>query len=53
MAGQATGLLPLHVPATQESLCVQALLSLQAVPSATVGFEQLPEAGLQVPAVWH
>ena len=32
---------------------MQALLSLHAVPSATVGFEQVPEAGLQVPAVWH
>jgi len=32
---------------------VQALPSLQAVPFATAGLEQVPVAGLQVPAVWH
>jgi hypothetical protein len=35
------------------SLVVQALPSLQVVPSAMGGFEQAPEVGLQVPAVWH
>jgi hypothetical protein len=35
------------------SVCVQALPSLQAVPSAFAGFEQVPFDGLQVPAVWH
>jgi hypothetical protein len=40
-----------HTPAVHESLCVQALPSLQDVPLATTGFEQVPFAGLQVPAV--
>src|SRR3989442_1571248 len=35
------------------SLCVQALPSLQAVPSALCGVEQVPLAGSQVPATWH
>jgi hypothetical protein len=42
-----------QVPATQVSAWVQASPSLQAVPSATGGFEQAPEAGSQVPAAWH
>src|SRR5580698_1083350 len=53
MAWHTTGLPPVQVPATQLSLCVHALLSLHAVPSVTVGFEHVPEAGLQVPVVWH
>ena len=32
---------------------VQALPSLQIVPLATGGFEQVAVAGLQVPAAWH
>jgi len=32
---------------------VQASPSLQAAPSALLGFEQRPVPGLQVPAVWH
>ena len=36
--------------AWQVSVCVQALPSLQAVPSAFGGFEQTPVVGLQVPA---
>lgn len=32
---------------------MQALPSLQAVPFASVGFEQVPFEGLQVPAEWH
>src|SRR5438552_3718383 len=35
------------------SVSVQALPSLQAVPSALAGLLQAPVAGLQVPAVWH
>jgi hypothetical protein len=35
------------------SVCVQALLSLQVVPLAAVGFEQVPVEVLQVPLVWH
>jgi hypothetical protein len=35
------------------STCVHALPSLHAVPSALGGFEQIPSAGLQVPALWH
>jgi hypothetical protein len=42
-----------HTPAWQVSVCVQALPSLQAVPSAAFGFEQTPVAGLQTPAAWH
>jgi len=32
---------------------VQALPSLQVVPSGLAGFEQAPVAGSQVPAAWH
>jgi hypothetical protein len=52
-AAQTTGLLPVHTPAWQVSVCVQALLSPHVVPSALVGNEQTPLTGLQVPAVWH
>ncbi len=45
-----TGLLPLHDPAWQVSVCVQALPSLQGVPSGRVGLLHTPVAGLQVPA---
>src|SRR5436309_4930705 len=47
------GLLPVHVPLTQRSVCVHELPSLQLVPSGAAGFEQVPLAGLQVPAAWH
>src|SRR5262245_42912381 len=47
------GLLPVHTPPWQESLCVQALLSLQPVPLAFGGFEHTPVAESQVPATWH
>jgi hypothetical protein len=43
----------MQLPATQASVRVHALPSLQAVPFATGGFEQIPVAGLQVPATWH
>ncbi len=52
-AVQLTGLLPVQVPLWQVSVCVQALLSLQDVPSDfTVGVGH-PVEGAQVPAVWH
>ena len=44
---------PVQTPALQVSLCVQALPSLQAVPSDTAGLEHLPVAGAHVPAAWH
>src|SRR2546427_452648 len=34
-------------------LCVQGPPSLQAVPSALCGVEQVPLAGSQTPATWH
>jgi len=49
---QTTGL-PVHVPAWQVSLWVQASPSLQAEPSALLGFEQVPVPALQMPAAWH
>jgi len=42
-----------QAPAVQVSVCVHASPSLQDAPSARVGFEQTPVAGLQVPAAWH
>src|SRR5439155_97865 len=52
-AVQTTGVLPVQTPLWQVSVCVQALPSLQAVPLVLAGFEHVPVAGLQVPAVWH
>jgi len=46
-----TGLPPVQTPLWQLSVCVQALPSLQALPLAFAGFEHVPVAGLQVPAV--
>src|SRR5881296_2614658 len=48
-----TGFDPVHVPFSQESVCVQALLSLQLVPLGFAGFEHSPVAVSQVPATWH
>jgi hypothetical protein len=42
-----------HCPAWQVSFTVQALPSLQAVPSAAAGLLQTPVLGLQVPGTWH
>src|SRR5437667_157357 len=53
LAVQLTGFEPLPIPDSQVSLWVQALPSLQLVPSAAFGFEQAPVAGSQVPATWH
>src|SRR3989442_1614318 len=52
-AVQVTGLPPVQTPAWQVSVWVQASLSSHAVPSAALGFEHVPVAGSQVPAVWH
>ena len=53
LAVHVTGLEPVHVPDRHVSVCVQALPSLHAVPSAAFGSEQTPVAGLHVPATWH
>src|SRR2546427_1985606 len=50
---QATGLPPVQTPDRQESVWVQELPSLQAVPSGAAGLEHTPVEGLQVPATWH
>src|SRR2546427_527353 len=52
-AGQTTGLAPTQAPASQVSVCVQALPSLYGAPSGLAGLLQTPDAGLPVPAVWH
>src|SRR5439155_1666318 len=48
-----TGFEPVQTPAWHVSVCVQALPSLHTVPFAAFGFEQVPVAGLHVPARWH
>src|SRR5262249_2806186 len=53
LAVHVTGLEPVHAPFWQESLCVQALPSLHAVPFDAVGLEHAPVVGLHVPATWH
>ena len=45
------GLAPTQAPAWQVSACVQALLSLQEVPFGFAGFEQMPVAVSQLPAL--
>jgi hypothetical protein len=42
-----------QLPFWQVSPPVQAFASLQAVPLALSGFEQVPVEGLQLPAEWH
>jgi hypothetical protein len=44
---------PVHTPLWQVSVWVQAFPSLQVVPFAFGGLEQVPVDGLQVPASWH
>src|SRR5437773_2458170 len=44
---------PVHAPAWQVSMRVQALPSLQAVPLTAGGFEQAPVAVSQTPATWQ
>jgi hypothetical protein len=53
LAVQITGFDPLQVPLSQVSVCVQPLPSLQLVPLGLAGLEQVPFAGLHVPASWH
>src|SRR5258708_3759442 len=50
---QTTGFEPVQAPAWQVSVWVQALPSLQAVPSAVVGVVHMPVAGSQVRAAGH
>ena len=50
LAEHRIGFEPVHVPDSQESVCVQALPSLHEVPSGALGFEQLPVEGSHVPA---
>src|SRR5438093_191851 len=45
--------MPTQMPASQASVRVQALPSLQPVPLGLAGLLQAPVAGSQVPAVWH
>jgi len=52
-AVQTTGFAPVQTPAVQALVWVQALPSLQAVPSASEGFEQVPAAGSHKLAAWH
>jgi hypothetical protein len=50
---QVTGLEPVQLPPWQVSVWVHMLLSLQGSPLGLAGFEHIPFAGLQVPAMWH
>src|SRR5207249_3717834 len=52
-AVHTTGSMPTQMPASQASVRVQALPSSQPVPSGLAGLLQTPDAGLQMPAVWH
>src|SRR5439155_513788 len=52
-AEQTTGLAPTQAPPWQVSVRVQTVPSLQAVPLALAGLEQVPVMGLQLPAAWH
>jgi hypothetical protein len=52
-AAQLTGEAPVHTPAWQVSLWVQALPSLHAVPLGAAGVEHTPVAGLHTPATWQ
>jgi len=50
---QTIGLVPVHVPDWQVSVCVHASASLHVVPFGAAGFEHRPVPGSQVPATWH
>jgi hypothetical protein len=52
-AAHVTGLVPVHVPVKHWSVCVQALPSLQVVPSDALGLEHWPLVGSQLPTTWH
>ena len=51
VAGQLTA--PMQLPFTHWSAAVQVSPSLQVVPFALIGFEQVPDVGSHVPCVWH
>ena len=50
---QVTGDAPVQLPAMQVSTWVQALPSVQVVPSTLLGWLQVPLAGSQMPTSWH
>jgi hypothetical protein len=50
VTGPRASPVPTHTPPEQESPMLQALLSLQGVPSGAFGFEHVPVDALQVPA---
>ena len=52
-AAHTTGLLPVHVPDWQVSVCVQGLPSAHAVPSIWLGLPHRPVLGSHVPATWQ
>src|SRR5437867_839142 len=52
-AVQTTGFAPTQLPFWQASVCVQASPSSHGVASSCAGSEQVPVAGLHVPAAWH
>jgi hypothetical protein len=51
--GQTTGVPPVHTPAWQVSVWVQALPSLQVVPSGRFGTTQVWVTGSNTPGPWH
>src|SRR5205814_930567 len=52
-AVHTTGFAPTQMPASQASVCVQALPSSHGAPSSLAGLLQMPDAGLQAPTAWH
>jgi hypothetical protein len=50
---QTTGFAPVQTPAWHVSTNVQALPSLQGLPSGTAELEHAPVSGSQTPARWH
>src|SRR5881409_243065 len=52
-AVQTTGLLPVHTPLWQVSVCGQALQSVHPVPFVLGVLEHTPVVVLQVPTSWH
>ena len=53
VAAQVLAVPGVQVPFVQTSPVVQALLSEQVTPFGEAGFEHVPLAGLQTPAIWH
>src|SRR5207245_304041 len=52
-AVHTTGVAHTQAPASQVSVCVQALPSLHGAPLALAGLRRGRVAGSQAPAVWH